>query len=222
MNHLTNKQSEGRNQLVLSTAYLPPIQYFSKFFLAKEIIFDYHETYLKQSYRNRCTIYGSHGPLDLSIPIIKPDGNSTKTKDILIEYTTNWQTVHWRAIVSAYNQSPFFEVLADEFEPYFHKNVKYLTDWNEMLLQQLTKSLEIDIQWKLAEDFILDIEEEQDFRTCISPKPRLQKPDNSFHPQNYYQVFIEKKGFQPNLSIIDLLFNMGSETTSVIKNSIKV
>ena len=207
------------NKIFLSTAYLPPIQYFTKFFLGEEVVFDYHETFLKQSYRNRCTILGANGLLDLTIPVIKPDGNNTKTKDILIDYVTNWQHVHWKAIVSAYNQSPFFEVLAHEFEPYFNKKIKYLIDWNEQMLMQISKSLEIPIDFAIADDYIMDCEEEKDFRTCISPKPRLQKPDKRFIAISYYQVFSEKFGFQPNLSIIDLIFAVGPETVSVCMKS---
>lgn len=212
---------ETRNEVILSTAYLPPIQYFTKFIGNNKIVFDYHETFLKQSYRNRCTIFGANGLHDLSIPVIKPNGNRTQTKDIQLEHTTNWQQVHWKALVSAYMQSPFFEILEDEFKPYFTKKVKYLVDWNEQLLHQVAKSLDMALHFSLTDDYITAHEEEYDFRNCISPKPRLQKPDNTFVPKVYYQVFTERFGFQPNLSIIDLLFNAGPETVSVCLQSIR-
>lgn len=220
MTRQINQKTEIRNHLILSTAYLPPIQYFTKFFLGEDVVFDYHETFLKQSYRNRCTILGGNGLLDLTIPVVKPNGNSTKTKDILIDYATNWQHIHWKAIVSAYNQSPFFEVLGHEFEPYFNKRIKYLTDWNEQLLGQISNSLDIAIDFSLSKEYVEDFIDKYDFRTCISPKPRLQKPDNRFKSYPYYQVFSEKFGFQPNLSIIDLLFTMGPETATICKKSI--
>lgn len=205
---------------ILSTAYFPPVQYVTKFILHKEVICDYHETYLKQSYRNRCTILGANGALDLTIPVIKPNGNNTKTKDIQIEYVTNWQQLHWRAIVSAYNQSPFFEILQNEFEPCFNKEIKFLIDWNELLLNQVAQSVELKLKFQKSKEFIEMDESPYDFRNCISPKTRLQKPDGNFFPKPYHQVFSSKYDFIPNLSIIDLLFNEGPQLSSVCLNSI--
>ena len=222
----TNNTPPTRNSkletIYLSTAYLPPIQYISKFLISDDVQIDLEETFLKQSYRNRCTILGANGTQDLTIPVIKPDGNKTKSRDVQIEYRTNWQQVHWRAIVSAYNQSPFFEILEAEFAPLFEKKPTYLFDWNAMALELVGNSIEHRFKFNYTNSFIKPSEAKNDFRNCISPKPRLQKPGETFNAFKYHQVFEERHGFVPNLSIIDLLFNEGPQTISICRNSINL
>ena len=205
--------------VILSTAYFPNIQYISKLLAHKEAIIDIHETYLKQSYRNRCAIYGANGKQELSIPIIKPFGNKSKTKDILIEYDTNWMQVHWRAIVSAYNRSPFFEFFEHELHVLFTEKVKYLVDFNFKALRIIGHSLDHSFNLSFSESY-LTAEPGNDFRTTIHPKRRLQKPDPTFNPGCYYQVFQPKLGFIENLSFIDLMFNEGPQAISVCLHSI--
>lgn len=206
---------------ILSTAYLPNIQYVSKIICHNEVIIDTHETYQKQSYRNRCTIYGANGPLNLSIPVVKQYGNNTKTKDILIEYKTNWQHNHWRAIISAYGSSPFFEILEPELAYIFEKKYKYLIDFNEYALNKLFDIIEFKPIYSYAEKYLDEKHFIFDFRNTIHPKKRMQKQDKNFQPAVYYQVFVEKYGYLPNLSIIDLIFNEGPQTISICKRSFK-
>lgn len=206
---------------VLSTAYLPNIQYFSKFFLHKKVYIETEDTYLKQSYRNRCTIFGSNGKLDLSIPVIRPNGNKTKTKDVLIEYDTKWQLDHWRAIKSAYGNSPFFEIFEPEMAHIFESKEKYLIDFNEIALYQLFMSLGIEIKtYKTQSYFEPDNSVSYDYRDSIHPKNRMQKTDPFFKQNTYFQVFAGKLGFIPNLSFIDLMFNEGPQAIDICKKSI--
>ncbi|MBN1117625.1 MAG: WbqC family protein [Bacteroidales bacterium] len=208
---------------ILSTAYLPNIQYVSKFMGHKKVIIDIHETYQKQSYRNRTSILGANGKLDLTIPVVKQFGNSTKTKDILIEYETNWQSVHWKAIVSAYGHSPFFEIFEAELAPLFIKKTKYLVDFNTNVLLQLFESLgKTDIQLNLSEKYILTSREIIDYRDSIHPKQRMQIPDSHFKAPEYFQVFAEKHEFISNLSFLDLIFNEGSQALYLCQNSFLV
>lgn len=205
---------------LLSTAYLPNIQYFTKLLLHHSVSIDIHETFQKQSFRNRCVIYGANGAFDLSVPVIKPHGNRTKTKDILVDYDTKWQTDHWRAITSAYGNSPFFEIFAPEFEPLFQKKEKYLVDFNQKAIEQVAISLDIQLTFNYTEAYIPESKEDNfDFRNSIHPKVRMQKPDPFFKPQPYIQVFSGKSGFLPNLSIIDLMFNEGPQATIICKKS---
>lgn len=205
---------------ILSTAYFPNIQYVSKLILHKKVIIDIHETYLKQSFRNRFQIDSANGLLDLSIPIIKPYGNRTKTKDIQIEYVTGWMQVHWRAIVSAYSNSPFFEIFEAELAPLYELKEKYLIDFNIKVLTQLFHSLDLDFNFEYSEAFIKPGDSSYDSRNSISPKKRLQVPDPTFSPKEYYQVFKVKNGFMPNLSFLDLMLNEGPESISLLRNSI--
>ena len=205
---------------ILSTAYLPNIQYVSKFLGHKEVIIDVHETYQKQSFRNRTSILGANGKMDLTVPVIKQFGNRTKTRDILIEYETNWQSVHWKAIVSAYGHSPFFEIFEAELAPLFKKKTKYLVDFNRNILLQLFESLgKSDIQIIFSKKYILPEEKKFDFRDTIHPKKRMQSPDKNFKPPEYFQVFAEKHEFVSNLSFLDLVFNEGSQALFICQNS---
>jgi len=94
--------------VILSSAYIPPVDYMTWIYGAERIILEKHENYIKQTYRNRCYIYSANGKLALTIPVIKTQGNHTPIDNIVIDYSEQWQKNHMRAIESAYNSSPFF------------------------------------------------------------------------------------------------------------------
>jgi len=170
------------------------------------------DSYEKQSYRNRTCIYGANGKQDLVIPVKRPGGNNTLTRDIMLDYDMPWHQVHWKSIVSAYGHSPFFEIFEPELAPFFVKKMKYLLDWNFGLLDRLFSLAGITVSYQRTENFIKpDSEKYLDLRDSIHPKKRRQKSDSGFAPSPYFQVFSEKLGFIPDLSFIDLLFNEGSD-----------
>ena len=198
----------------ISTAYLGPVQQYSKMFHFPEVRIETSENYLKQSYRNRCIIAGANGPLPLSVPIVKPDTLKCLTKDIRISDHGNWRHLHWNAIVSAYNSTPFFEYYEDDFAPFYEKKYEFLFDFNEELRMLICQLLDIQPQIQYTTSFEADVK--NDFR-WISPKQDIADP--SFLLKPYYQVFQDKHGFLPNLSIIDLLFNTGNEGILVLRDS---
>lgn len=198
----------------ISTAYLGPVQQYSKMFHFPEVRIETSENYLKQSYRNRCIIAGANGPLPLSVPIVKPDTLKCLTKDIRISDHGNWRHLHWNAIVSAYNSTPFFEYYEDDFAPFYEKKYEFLFDFNEELRMLICQLLDIQPQIQYTTSFEADVE--NDFR-WISPKQDIADP--SFLLKPYYQVFQDKHGFLTNLSIIDLLFNTGNEGILVLRDS---
>lgn len=198
----------------ISTAYLGPVQQYSKMFHFPEVRIETSENYLKQSYRNRCIIAGANGPLPLSVPILKPDTLKCLTKDIRISDHGNWRHLHWNAIVSAYNSTPFFEYYEDDFAPFYEKKYEFLFDFNEELRMLICQLLDIQPQIQYTTSFEADVE--NDFR-WISPKQDIADP--SFLLKPYYQVFQDKHGFLPNLSIIDLLFNTGNEGILILRDS---
>ena len=128
----------GDCETILTTAYLPNIQYMSKILNGMPFLIEIHDTYQKQSYRNRATILGANDPLDLVIPVKRPQGNHTKTCDVLLDYDTPWMQIHWKAIISAYKHSPFFDIFEEEFRPVYRHPKKYLIDWNLYLLETLS------------------------------------------------------------------------------------
>ena len=198
----------------LSSTYLGPVQQYCKMYQYPEVRIEAAENYLKQTYRNRCLIAAANGPLSLSIPIVKPDTLKCLTKDIRISDHGNWRHLHWNAISSAYNSSPFFEYYEDDFAPFYEKKYDFLFDFNEELRQMVCNLLDIHPHVVFTTDF--ETEVENDFRR-ISPK--RDSGDSTFCPKPYYQVFQDKHGFIPNLSIIDLLFNTGNEGILVLRDS---
>ena len=207
---------------LLSISYLPNIQYFSKLLNYNQPIVEVNDTYQKQSYRNRATILGANGALDLVIPVKRPNGNATKTCDVLIDYDTPWQPTHWKAIVSAYKNSPFFDIFEPELKPFFRKKNKFLVDWDLKLMNALMEMTATEITLEKTVEYVKEPNSEiDDFRESIHPKKRMQKPDPAFIPLPYFQVFNYKFGYVPNLSFIDLLFNEGPQAIYLCKKMMK-
>lgn len=209
--------------IYLTSSYLAPIQYYSKFLISDRIFIEQNENYIKQSYRNRCSIVAANGIMDLSIPIEHSSGKKILTKDIQIANHGNWQHIHWNAIISAYNSSPFFEYYQDDFYRFYHTKYSFLFDFNQELLIMILDLLNIDsVDISFTEDYKTTFsEQEEDFRGIIHPKKDYKLADPFFCPQSYYQVFSDKYGFIANMSIIDLLFNMGNESIIVLMKSLK-
>lgn len=199
---------------ILSTAYFPPVEYMAHFVINDSVTIETKETYPKQTYRNRCRIMTANGCLDLTVPVLKPSGNSSKTDEIEILYQERWNTNHWRAILSAYSNSPFFLYYQDELESFFGTTTKNLVEHNNAILMKLLEILEIDCVVNFTEEFIPLDQYSKDFRFSISPKAKSHSTKYS----EYIQVFSERLTFSPNLSILDLIFNMGPESKSYLKS----
>lgn len=208
-------------QILLSSAYLPPVQYFAHLQSAEQVWIEQYDHYQKQTYRNRCVIAAPDGPLSLTVPIEKPNTQKAFMRDIRISDHGNWRHLHWNAIESAYNHTPFFEYYKDDFRPFYEKKFDFLVDYNEQLCQLVCQLIDIDTSFQRTESYITEPSNTIiDLRDAIHPKKELMD-DASFVVIPYYQVFQERLGFLPNLSIIDLLFNMGPEAILVLQKSIK-
>ena len=199
------------NQVILSSHYFPCIAYFAHLVKYQDITIDMGENFLKQSYRNRCIIYTSNGPLALSIPVVKK--NNTPMKDVLIDVKEDWKTKHWRAIISAYNSSPFFEFYCDELKEVLFKEYSSLTSLNMALLEQICNELGVTNNIVTSERYITIKDSELDLRSALNPKQTFKESDT--YPR-YIQIFEAKYGFQSNLSILDLLFHEGPESLNYL------
>ena len=196
------------NNPLLPTAYLAPVKYYAILLQAKNCSIEHHEHFIKQSIRNRCEIYGANGELRLTIPKERKGSSKTIISEIKISYKDDWQKLHWNAIKSAYNSSPFFEYYSNELEVFYQEKESTLIIFNNKL-----------------QEVILDLLQEENNSTPTVEYLHsgnftdLRNYDFTLEdPEKYNQVFMEKHGFIPNLSILDLLFNLGPETSDYLHN----
>ena len=236
---------------LLSSTYFGPIQWYQKLNRYDECLIERHESFIKQTYRNRMLIPTTNGPLALTIPT--NHNTSLAMKDIRISDHANWRHVHWNALLSAYGESPFFEYYQDDIRPFYEKKYEFLFDFNMEITEKMIELLDIRPKISITNEYIqseelkvksiesegLKVKSEEfnglanhkvqssnlkvqskevqskevqsiaDFREAIRPKKPL--PDAEFESKRYYQVYEQKFGFQPNMSILDLLFNEGNE-----------
>lgn len=204
---------------LLSTAYFPNVQYMSKF-LAGKVVVEKYETYPKQTYRNRCNILSANGVLPLSVPVQK--NFHTLTKDIRIDYSEMWQRNHYTALKSAYRNSPYYDYYFYKIERFFEQKETFLVDLNAKILETLFSMLKIEADWSFTTDYVSVPDGFCDMRDCISPKPSRNKPDTAFVPKLYIQVFADRFDFVPNLSILDLIFNVGPESKECLESCVNL
>jgi hypothetical protein len=202
-------------ELLLSTAYLPPVCYFSLISGADSVLIEKEENYIKQSYRNRCRILGSNGILTLSVPVKKGTELKVKSKDIEIDYSKRWQQVHLRAIISSYKSSAYFDFYFEAIESIILKNHRFLMDLNSETLDLLLKLINLKTKIEYTTEFRSINNGPSDYRYKISPK--TEPHINEFSGKEYFQLFLSSTGFVSNLSILDLLFNAGPDTISHLK-----
>ena len=194
-------------EALLSTTYFGPIQWFQKLYRAESVQIEQWESFQKQTYRNRCLIATTNGIQALTVPVER--GTSPLIKDIRISDHGNWRHLHWNALQSAYGESPFFEYYQDDFRPFFEKRWTFLLDYNEEIRLKMCELIDIQPKVSFTEGYVSS-PISKDYRSAINPKH--PEPDPDFTPKPYYQVYQQKHDFLPNLSILDLLFNMGPES----------
>ncbi|MBL4752647.1 MAG: WbqC family protein [Flavobacteriales bacterium] len=190
--------------VLLPYTYLGPIHFYSRIKEDKRVVLERHEHFRKQTFRNRCTIYGANGALDLTVPTLHLSGE--RSMDIReISYTNDWQKLHWKSLESAYRSSPFFEYYEDEFAAKLMNKYTLLRALNRDLMELALRIMDIDFE--ITET--LSYEDNfsgTDLRDIYTPKSELMT-GQSF--KRYPQVFEDRHGFIPNLSIWDLIFNQG-------------
>ncbi len=196
---------------ILPLFYAGSIGYFKELLAPNaEILIEKQENFPKQTHRNRMFIYGANGKLDLIIPVQKGRGEHTLYKDVKISYDNPWQRVHWLSLTSAYRRSAYFEFYEDAFAPFYNQKINFLFDFNEQMLHTILKCLKIDMQYGYTTDY-------QKFYSESVIDFRLYNPYRTVLSQtSYYQIFADKHGFLPNLSVLDALFNLGPATSKLI------
>ena len=200
------------NKVLLSTTYFGPVQWYQKLYRAEHITIEQWESFQKQTYRNRCLIATTQGVQALTVPVEKPANGSNCIKDLRISDHGNWRHLHWNALQSAYGESPFFEYYQDDIRPFYEERWTFLLDFNEAIRQKMCELIDFEPRVDYSTEYVVDSKAiaAADFRATINPKHPAQ--DDEFEAKPYYQVYQTKHGFLENLSVIDLLFNMGPES----------
>ncbi len=195
------------NKILVPSVYFGPIEYYK--FLSKHnnICIEVQEHYIKQTIRNRCHISSANGKLRLTVPVTKT--NHTKIKNIKICYKQNWIKNHWYSIKSSYGSSPYFLFYENEIFNILQKHEKYLIDLNTALQNKIFEILDINPIVKYTKDYnndedIFDLRNHSFLNNNIKP---------------YNQVFMHKFNFIPDLSILDLIFNLGPQSTKYLIES---
>ena len=217
---------------LLTTAYLPPVEYFFAIAHSGRVLIEQHEAYQKQSWRSRCRILAAGGPEDLSIPIVKEERRSRPIRDIRIDYSEPWLQHHVRAFAAAYHSSAFYDYYADDLLPILERRPVFLFDLNMELLEKLLALLDLHVLVALTEGYAKSVEDLAqpkmvltaqrpegvvfDGRQRIQPKYKGESLLAEYGcEQAYYQVFVNQMpgqaGFIPNLSSLDLLSAEGPD-----------
>lgn len=198
----TGFQMDKIRNTVFPLAAFGSIDYFRSMLESENVLLEQYEHFPKQTIRNRYEIKAANGRMRLTIPVIKPSGSKTWTKDIRISDKENWQQIHWRSLIAAYSAAPYFEHYRSDIEQLIFSKEEFLVDFNYETLLFFKATWELEITPVLSTEFVHDYE--NDFR------------NNSFETRfsnnaaTYIQViFNEGDTFVTNLSLIDLLFCEG-------------
>ena len=224
---------------LFSTAYLPPVPYVATLLQHHEALVEAHETYPKQTYRNRALILTAGGVRPLTVPVVRTQGNHSRTCDIAIDYRSRWNIVHLRTLEAAYAASPYYMYYKDGLNAILATPYDRLLDLNQALLAWLQNCLKTDVKVELTTDWLPlgpagAPAHPHDYRNAFSPKTTAHCPPptahcppstghwplTTDHYKPYYQVFSDRHPFTPGLSVVDLLFNLGPEALDYLKKMV--
>jgi hypothetical protein len=201
--------------LLTEYQYFPVISLYRALNKNTNIIFEQYEHYQKMSFRNRCIISGANGPIQLSVPLAFGREQKTLTREVKILASSDWQKSHWKTIVSCYNRSPWFEFYRNELEALYKKQFIFLVDWDMACFEWTISKLALPVNISVTDNYTdyYDPVQYLDFRNKLFPKNYMD-----FNPPEYHQVFRDRHGFTPNLSILDLLFCEGKQSSSFLES----
>jgi hypothetical protein len=198
-----------QNSILLSTAYLPNIQYLKHVLQAQTIVLEKHEHFVKQTYRSRCNLVNANGLISLSIPLLKQSDKELICEK-KISYAENWQQQHWRTIVSAYKNSPYFEFFEHEFKPFYETKHEFLFDFNLALLNTILNLLRVKKNIEFTNQYQIEVLNNTDLRHLVN-----LNSNHNYTETPYKQVFYTKQQFTNNLSCLDAIFNIGLDTLTL-------
>jgi hypothetical protein len=206
----------------LETQYLPPIETFARLWGLNQLHIETQDHWQKRSYRNRAKITGATGEILLSVPIVRrvdPTAGRRKGGSVRISYEEDWIKVHWESLASAYRRSPYFEYYEDDLAPIYHQKYDKLIELNTALMHFFFEALEWEmkiLESPVWEDVVpLGAIDLRDAIYAVRPRP-----DPFYKAPSYHQVFEDRHGFLPNLSMADMLFNCGPKSRQLLEAAI--
>ena len=195
---------------ILPLAYLGSIEWWREA-LSPDAVIDVGENYIKQSCRNRCEIATASGRMALTANVVKGTSiHKRAVKDMRLDYSKRWQHQHSVALRSAYRSSAYYDYWADLLIPFYEQPHEWLYDFDRGLVDVVRKIANIQGELHFSEEYIVASEGDIDLRGHDFLGPREGAP-------NYWQVFMERVPFEPNLSVVDYLFNEDRNLTPIIK-----
>ena len=201
--------------IIAHPMYLAPVSLYVHLYAGTRMLLDLDAPFVKQTFRNRALIAAENGALPLTVPVVHNGGVKQAMRDLIISDHGNWRRMHWNAIVSAYKKSPFFDYYADDFRPFYEKRYEFLVDFNMQLHDTVCGLLGLERE-------VASLGCAENTGSIIDCRPLVEpSAETVVEPQRYYQVFEQRNGFLPNLSIADLLFNMGPEGLITLRDSVQ-
>ncbi len=187
---------------------MPSVEYVARL-LREECVIDLGENYIKRSERNRARILSANGVMPLTVHVENGNRPRQRMRDVKIDYSKRWQHQHWVSILSAYKSSPYFDHYAEELEPFYRHEWRYLVDYNMEYLQSLLRLLGAKCEVRLSEQYVEAEQGDLDLR----PK---HNEGSTFVAEPYFQVFSDRMPFEANLSVLDLLMCEGPAAVSAV------
>ncbi|WP_456440683.1 WbqC family protein [Psychroserpens sp.] len=198
---------------LLHPTYFPSIAHFVAMIKAESLVFEISDNYQKQTYRNRSTIYGTNGRLDLNVPVHYSQNNRQLYKDVSISNIDNWQDLHLKSLESAYSASPFFEFYIDDLKPLFKVGYDNIMSFNFKCIEAIFECLQLPFEYETTRSFEKEPINTLDARSLANSRKEIEQ-----NFESYAQVFDDKHGFLKNLSILDLLFNEGPNSIMYLES----
>jgi len=200
-------------EIIIHPTYFPNIAHFSAMANAEHVFFEMDDNFVKQTYRNRTYIYGANGKLRLNIPVIYTQKNRQKYRDVKMFNEDDWQSLHWKSLLSAYRTSPFFEYYEDELQHLFIEKTQFLLDFNMKCFEVVCDCLQLELNTSKTKTYQKMTSGHTDLRHLVNAKKKI-----AYTFETYIQVFNNKHGFISNLSILDLLFNEGPNALNYLES----